>query len=62
MTRQTRRKFLKTAAVASLAASQASVSPRTGLGAEARPFQVASYDFPNYHLGDARNEKLKGRG
>ncbi len=61
MTRQTRREFLKTTAVASLAAAQASASPRAGLGVEARPFQVASYYFPNYHLGDARNEKLKGR-
>ncbi|MCE5267305.1 MAG: glycoside hydrolase family 99-like domain-containing protein [Planctomycetaceae bacterium] len=67
MTLHTRRTFLKTTAAA---ATLAVVPSRamTCLAGEAdnpaakKAFQVAAYYFPNYHLGDARNEKAKGKG
>ena len=65
----TRRAFLKTAATASAAATPLGLLGRLGaaLGGEGKPlatkaFQVAVYYFPNYHLGDARNERMKGKG
>jgi hypothetical protein len=53
-----------TAAAASLAALPTCAMPCFGhdAGALASKCQVACYYFPNYHLGDARNEKNKGKG
>jgi hypothetical protein len=65
MASYTRREFVKTtAAAASLAAVSSCALPCFGLDAEppASKCQVACYYFPNYHLGDPRNEKNKGRG
>jgi hypothetical protein len=65
MTPKTRREFLKTTAAASLAAAQSGVFPRLAATEEPtrkKSVQVASYYFANYHLGDARNEKVKGKG
>lgn len=64
MTAYTRRTFLQTTAAASLAAVPACAMPCFGRDADppASKIQVACYYFPNYHLGDARNEKNKGKG
>ncbi len=68
MAQQTRREIVKsgTAAGISLAAATAGILPIEDFVSHSavsdRPFQVASYYFPNYHPSDARNEKVKGKG
>lgn len=65
MMAQTRRAFLRDAAVASLAAMHSGAASRLACAEEEaspKPFQVACYYFADYHTDDARNEKLKGKG
>jgi hypothetical protein len=62
MTRQNRREFLTTRAAAALATTQAGCLFAAERMPTVKLCQVASYYFPNYHPGDARNDKLQGKG
>ena len=65
---QNRREFLASTAAAALATTQAGqllaaqTVPTVKPGPTVKSCQVASYYFANYHPGDARNDKLKGKG